>query len=203
MDFSKPNDKPALLKRPSDGDISGDLRNREKHLDWSNEMGVLRDLYPDYDPTTAQNFNEIQSVMEGWSASAEKLKETEEIWEVQIIIKELLKSINKSGYNISKVLKDGKEFDMYTQLNHMVDSTTREPKNHKDAVAMWKSVAICLLTMQSGQLIVDDYSEADIWKLAARYMSEIQPGHGSERALPRLDFITTQNEERGLGGIKL
>ncbi|OBT82941.1 hypothetical protein VE02_08710 [Pseudogymnoascus sp. 03VT05] len=59
MDFLKPNDKPALLKRLSDGDISRDLRNREKHLDRSNEMGVLCDLYPDYDPTTAQNFNEI------------------------------------------------------------------------------------------------------------------------------------------------
>ncbi|KFY31296.1 hypothetical protein V493_01234, partial [Pseudogymnoascus sp. VKM F-4281 (FW-2241)] len=86
-------------------------------------MGMLRDLYPDYDPTTAKNFKEIQSAMEGWSASAEKLKETEEIWEAQNIIKELLKSINKSGYNISKVLKDRKEFDRNTQLNHMVDSS--------------------------------------------------------------------------------
>ena len=61
--------------------------------------------------------------MEGWSASAEKLKKPKESWEAQAIIKELLKSINESGYNISKVLKDRKEFDMYTQLNHMVDSS--------------------------------------------------------------------------------
>ena len=76
---------------------------------------------------------------------------------------------------------------------------TEEPENDKDAVAMWKSVAISLLTMQSCQLILDDDSEADIWKLAAGYMSEIQLGHGSERALPGIDFITFQNDNKELG----
>jgi hypothetical protein len=66
---------------------------------------------------------------------------------------------------------------------------TEEPENDKDAVAMWKSVAISLLTMQSCQLILDDDSEAGIWKLAARYMSEIQPSHETERALPGIGFL--------------
>ncbi|KFY31030.1 hypothetical protein V493_01462 [Pseudogymnoascus sp. VKM F-4281 (FW-2241)] len=317
MALLNPNDKPALLKRPSDGDIGGDLRNREKHLNRSNEMRMLRDLYPDYDPTTAQTFNEIQSAMQEWSASAEKLKETEGIWEVQVIIDELLKSINKSGYNISTMLKERKEFDMRKRINLVVDSSqsqsttqdrlfdfdfllkkfeqlreivekagaqwlrkgncnigdimtkleearsvipgatqgiftslhfkamdvpahrrggaspddelekhpslpdainsmlerekaevdkldcvasflttmpaTREPKNHEDAVAMWKSVALSLSTMQPSQLNFGDDSKADIWKIAAWYKS----------ALPGLNFITTQIEGRGLGATKV
>jgi hypothetical protein len=78
---------------------------------------------------------------------------------------------------------------------------TEQPENDKDVVALWKFVAVSLLMMQPGQLKLDDDSEADIWKLAARYMLEIQPGHGSKRALPGIDFITIQNEERGLGGV--
>ncbi|KFY32539.1 hypothetical protein V493_00090 [Pseudogymnoascus sp. VKM F-4281 (FW-2241)] len=77
---------------------------------------------------------------------------------------------------------------------------TEEPEN-EHAVAMWKSVAISLLTMQSFQLMLDDDSESDIWKLAAGYMLEIQPSHESEGTLPGIDFITIQNEKRGLNGI--
>ncbi|KFY13909.1 hypothetical protein V491_06219 [Pseudogymnoascus sp. VKM F-3775] len=78
---------------------------------------------------------------------------------------------------------------------------TAEPENER-AVATWKSIAISLLTMQSPQLILDNGSESDIWKLAARYMLEIQPCHESEGTLPGLDFVTIQNEKRGLVGIE-
>ncbi|ELR03749.1 hypothetical protein VC83_07255 [Pseudogymnoascus destructans] len=89
----------------------------------------------------------------------------------------------------------------YTASSLPAMPATAEPENEKDAVALWKFVAIYLLTMQPGQLKLDDDSESEISKLAARYMLEIQPGRGSERALPGIEFITIQNEERGLGGI--
>jgi uncharacterized membrane protein len=50
--------------------------------------------------------------MNGWSASAKKLKGTENIWEAQGIVNELLESINKSGYNLSKLVRERKEFDI-------------------------------------------------------------------------------------------
>ena len=74
---------------------------------------------------------------------------------------------------------------------------TEVPENNKDAVAMWTSVIISLLNMQSGQLILDD-SKAE---LADRYMSEVQLGHRSERSLPGIDFITLQNENKEPGEI--
>ncbi|OBT54553.1 hypothetical protein VE04_08255 [Pseudogymnoascus sp. 24MN13] len=317
MAFLRPNDEPTLLKRKSDNDIGGDLRQREKHLEGRDEMRMLRDIYPNYDPTTAQKLNETQSVINGWFALAETLKETEDIWVAQDIVNELLNSINNAGYNISKMLKERKIFDMNIRINRMVDSNRlfnfdllldkfeqlrntiekmatrllrsdfdmgdimikleearsvipdaapsqglptrfdsramdvlahkydrtspnyelekhppqldainskpqrgkakverlassllamlarKDPENDKDPVAIWKFVAISLLTMQSGELILDDNSEADIWNLAARCMSEIQPGHGSERVLPGIDFITVQNEVKGSGGISV
>ncbi|KFY98836.1 hypothetical protein V500_01546 [Pseudogymnoascus sp. VKM F-4518 (FW-2643)] len=123
MAFLNPNDKPTLLKRPSDGDIGGDLRNREKHLDRGDEMRMLRDLYPNYDPTTAQKLNETQSAMDGWLVTMEKLGQTENIWEAEDIVNELLKSINNAGYNISTMLKERKIFDMKIRINRMVDSS--------------------------------------------------------------------------------
>ena len=261
--------------------------------------------------------------MNGWSALAKKLKGTEDIWGAQEIVNELLESINKSGNNLSKLVRERKDFDrnkrinqsqgttvkqdrlfnfkilleIFEQLRNIVDEAgtqllrkghcdtedimtkleearsvipdaapsqgiptrldpramdvpahkhgrinpndelekhpprpdainskpergkagvdkfecaasslptmpaTEEPEKDKDAVALWKFVAESLLTMQSGQLKLDDDSEEDIWKLAARHMLETQPGHGSERALPGIDFIAIQNEERGRGRI--
>lgn len=42
MAFLHPNDEPTLLKRKSDSDIGGDLRNRVKHLEGRDEMRMLR-----------------------------------------------------------------------------------------------------------------------------------------------------------------
>ncbi|OBT79442.1 hypothetical protein VF21_02105 [Pseudogymnoascus sp. 05NY08] len=137
MALLHPNDKPTLLKRPSDGDIGGDLRNNEmkKHMRGSmDEMRKHRDLYPDYDPTTAQKLNETQSAIKGWLASAKKLKETENIWEAQDIVNELLKSINKSGYDLLKMARERKEFDVNKRINRMTDSSqsqsTTVKQNH-------------------------------------------------------------------------
>ncbi|KFY93042.1 hypothetical protein V498_04591 [Pseudogymnoascus sp. VKM F-4517 (FW-2822)] len=77
---------------------------------------------------------------------------------------------------------------------------TEEPEK-EHAVATWRAIAISLLTMQSFQLMLDDDSESDIQKLAARYMLETQPSHESEGTLPGIDFIIIQNEKRGFLGI--
>lgn len=42
MAFLRPSDEPTLLKRKSDNDIGGDLRQREKHLEGRDEMRMLR-----------------------------------------------------------------------------------------------------------------------------------------------------------------
>ncbi|OBT50476.1 hypothetical protein VE04_08862, partial [Pseudogymnoascus sp. 24MN13] len=126
MAFLHSNDKRALLKRPSDGDIGGYLRNEEmkKHMGGSmDEMQMLRDLYPDYDPTTAQKLNETQSAINGWLASVQKLQKTEDIWVAQGIVNELLFSIGKSGYNVSKLMRERREFDVNKRMNQMNDAT--------------------------------------------------------------------------------
>ncbi|KFY17981.1 hypothetical protein V492_00231 [Pseudogymnoascus sp. VKM F-4246] len=79
---------------------------------------------------------------------------------------------------------------------------TEEPEN-EHAVDIWKAVAMSLLTMQSPQLILDDYSESDIRKRAARFMLEEQPCHANEGTLLGIDFIIIENEKRGLDGIKV
>ncbi|OAF55508.1 hypothetical protein VC83_07576 [Pseudogymnoascus destructans] len=330
MAFLYPDDKRTLLKRPSDGDIGGDLRNREKYLERSDEMHMLRDRYPDYDPTTAQKLKETQSAIDEWLVTSEKLRQTANIWEAKDIVDKLLKSINNLGYVISKVLKERKEFDMHKRINRTVDSSqsqsntvkpdplfdfgvllkkleqlrkvveeagiqsfrkghcdvedimkelnevmsvipnvapsqgiltcldssamdvpahkhdrtspddelekhpsrpdainskpkrgkaevdklecaaislltmpaTEEPEN-EHAVTTWECAAMSLLTMQPPELILDDVTKSNIWKLAARYMLEIQPSHESEGTLPGIGFITIQIEQRGLNGIKV
>ncbi|ELR03748.1 hypothetical protein GMDG_06378 [Pseudogymnoascus destructans 20631-21] len=102
MAFLHPNDKPTLLKRPSDGDIGGDLRNRDKHLERSAEISMLRDLYPDCDPTTAKKLNEIQSAIDSWLVTVENLGQIQNTWEAQGIVNELFKSINNSGFDLFK-----------------------------------------------------------------------------------------------------
>ncbi|KAL5353537.1 hypothetical protein ACLOAV_001574 [Pseudogymnoascus australis] len=122
MAFLQPN-KPNLLKRPSDGDIGGDLRNRDKHLERSAEISMLRDLYPDCDPTTAKKLNETQSAIDGWLVIVENLGQTQDTWEAQCIVNELFKSINNSGFDLSKVERERKEFDRNKRIIQMMDSS--------------------------------------------------------------------------------
>ncbi|KFY17487.1 hypothetical protein V492_00641 [Pseudogymnoascus sp. VKM F-4246] len=123
MAFLQPNNKPNLLKRPSDGDIGGDLRNRDKHLERSAEISMLRDLYPDCDPTTAKKLNETQSAIDGWFVMVEKLGQTQDTWEAQCIVNELFKSINNSGFDLSKMERERNEFDRNKRIVQMMESS--------------------------------------------------------------------------------
>jgi hypothetical protein len=53
--------------------------------------------------------------------------------------------------------------------------------------------------MQPVKLKLDGKSEADILIIAIHYLSKQQPDHGSERALPGIDYIRCQNHETELG----
>ncbi|KFX86274.1 hypothetical protein V490_09140 [Pseudogymnoascus sp. VKM F-3557] len=123
MAFLHPNVKPNLLKRPSDGDIGGYLRNRDKHLERSAEISMLRDLYPNCDPTTAKKINEIQSAIDGWLVTVENLGQTQDTWEAQVIVNELFKSINNSGFDLLKMERERKEFDRNKRITQMMDSS--------------------------------------------------------------------------------
>ncbi|KFY02544.1 hypothetical protein V490_00463 [Pseudogymnoascus sp. VKM F-3557] len=122
MAFLQPNNKLNLLKRPSDGDIGGDFRNRDKHLERSAEISMLRDLYPDYDPTTAKKLDETKSAIDGWVVMVGKLGQTQDTWETQYIFNELFKSINNSGFNLSKIEKERNDFDRNKRIIQMMES---------------------------------------------------------------------------------
>jgi hypothetical protein len=61
--------------------------------------------------------NEIQNAMDGWLATAKKLKQTQDVWEAQQILKKLLDSLQMSGYKLAKIVRDRKEFDTNERMN--------------------------------------------------------------------------------------
>jgi hypothetical protein len=59
--------------------------------------------------------------MDGWLATAKKLRQTQDVWEAQQILKKLLDSLQMSGYRLSKIMRDRKEFDAKERMNQMSD----------------------------------------------------------------------------------
>jgi hypothetical protein len=61
--------------------------------------------------------------MDGWVVMVEKLGQTQDTWEAQCIVNELFKSINNSGFNLSKIERERNEFDRNKRINQMMDSS--------------------------------------------------------------------------------
>ena len=61
--------------------------------------------------------------MDGWLASVENLRQTQDTWEAQGIVNQLFKSINNSGFDLSKMERERKEFDRNKRITQMMDST--------------------------------------------------------------------------------
>lgn len=129
----------AVLKRKSDDDIGRDVRDAAdkemKGYAELNEVQILRDMYPNYDPTSARGLKHLDHAIGEWLASISQCDNVhfseETRWGMQNIVKSLVGSIVSAGYELWKIAQSRKKWAMtawaVAGLGHIEDALEDTP----------------------------------------------------------------------------